>query len=128
MDTLTDDVVEPRHASMSQPRRLRLVGAAVIGFVVVAVFGLVVVQDRSPLDAFDRWGRQAEDWADNHAALVSVLRVVEVTFATVGMIVWSTLVVVAVLSKRRFRAAAFAIAVMIATSLVTTAIKLALGR
>ena len=36
--------------------------------------------------------------------------------------------VVAVLSRRRYRAAAFAIAVMIATSLTTTAIKLALGR
>ena len=35
---------------------------------------------------------------------------------------------VAVASRRRYRAAAFAIAVMIATSLATTAIKLALGR
>ena len=108
--------------------RVRLVVAALIGFAVVAVFGLVVIQDRSPLDAFDRWGRQAEDWADNHAALVTVLRTIEVTFATVGMIVWTTLVAVAVLSRRRYRAAAFAIAVMIATSLTTTAIKLALGR
>lgn len=128
MDTLTDDVVEPRYATMPRPRRVRLVVAALIGFAVVTVFGLVVVQDRSPLDAFDRWGRQAEDWADNHAALVTVLRLVEVSFATVGMIVWTTLVVLAVLSQRRFRAAAFAIAVMIATSLTTTAIKLALGR
>ena len=128
MDTLTDDVVEPRYASMSRPRRVRLVVAALIGFAVVAVFGLVVIQDRSPLDAFDRWGRQAEDWADNHAALVTVLRIIEVTFATVGMIVWTTAVAVAVLSRRRYRAAAFAIAVMIATSLTTTAIKLALGR
>ena len=128
MDTLTQDVVEPRYASMSRPRRVRLVVAALIGFAVVAVFGLVVIQDRSPLDAFDRWGRQAEDWADNHAALVSVLRIIEVTFATVGMIVWTTAVAVAVLSRRRYRAAAFAIAVMIATSLTTTAIKLALGR
>jgi len=128
VDTLTDDVVEPRYASMSRPRRVRLVVAALIGFAVVAIFGLVVIQDRSPLDAFDRWGRQAEDWADNHAALVTVLHVVEVTFATVGMIVWTTLVVLAVLSRRRFRAAAFAIVVMIATSLTTTAIKLALGR
>src|SRR6188472_1055578 len=128
VDTLTEDVVEPRYASMSRPRRVKLVVAALIGFAVVAVFGLVVIQDRSPLDAFDRWGRQAEDWADNHAALVSVLRIIEVTFATVGMIVWTTAVVVAVLSRRRFRAAAFAIAVMIATSLTTTAIKLVLGR
>ena len=120
MDTLTDEVVEPRYASMSRSRRVRLVVAALVGFAVVAVFGLVVIQDRSPLDAFDRWGRQAEDWADNHAALVTVLRIIEVTFATVGMIVWTTLVAVAVLSRRRYRAAAFAIAVMIATSLATT--------
>jgi len=128
VDTLTEDVVEPRHAPMARSRRVRLVVAAMVGFAVVAVFGLVVVQDRSPLDAFDRWGRQAEDWADNHAALVSVLRIIEVTFATVGMIAWTTAVVVAVLSRRRFRAAAFAIAVRIATALTTTAIKLVLGR
>ena len=90
---------------------------------VVAVFGLMVTQDRSPLDGFDRWGRQAEDWADNHAALVTVLRIIEVTFATFGMIIWTTPVAVAVVSRRRFRAAAFAVAVMIATSLATTAIK-----
>src|SRR5918994_3033823 len=128
MDTLTDDVVEPRYAPMSRQRATKLVAAALVGFAAVAVFGLVVTQDRSPLDDFDRWGRQAENWADNHAALVTVLHVVEVTFATVGMIVWTTLVAVAVLSRRRYRAAAFAIVVMIATSLTTTAIKIALGR
>jgi membrane-associated phospholipid phosphatase len=128
VDTLTEDVVEPRYASMSRPRAVKLVVAALIGLAVVAVFGLVVIQDRSPLDAFDRWGRQAEDWADNHTALVTVLRIIEVSFATVGMIAWTTAVVVAVLSRRRYRAAAFAVAVMIATSLTTTAIKLALGR
>jgi membrane-associated phospholipid phosphatase len=128
MDTLTDDVVEPRYAPMSRQRATKLVAAALVGFAAVAVFGLVVTQDRSPLDDFDRWGRQAENWADNHAALVTVLHVVEVTFATVGMIVWTTLVAVAVLSRRRYRAAAFAIVVMIATSLTTSAIKIALGR
>jgi membrane-associated phospholipid phosphatase len=95
---------------------------------VVLAFGLMVTQDRSPLDAFDRWGRQAEGWADNHEALVTVLRVIEVGFATVGMIVWTTLVVLAVASRRRFRAAAFATVVMIATSLLTTGVKLWLGR
>ena len=94
----------------------------------VALFGLMVTQDRSPLDDFDRWGRQAEGWADNHAALVTVLRFVEVAFATFGMIIWTTLIVLAVASRRRFRAAAFAIAVMVAASLATTGIKLWLGR
>lgn len=128
MDTLTRDVVEPRHTSMPRGRAAVLVAVAVVCVAVVALFGLMVTQDRSPLDGFDRWGRQAEDWADNHAALVSVLRVIEVTFATLGMIIWTTLVAAAVVSRRRFRAAAFAVTVMITTSLATTGIKMWLQR
>ena len=44
------------------------------------------------------------------------------------MIIWTTLVVLAVASRRRYRAAAFAIAVMVTASLATTGIKLWLGR
>jgi membrane-associated phospholipid phosphatase len=128
MDTLTHEVVEPRPTSMTRSRAMALVGVAVACLAVVVVFGLLVTSDRSPLDGFDRWGRQGEDWADNHAALITVLRFVEVAFATFGMIVWTSLVVVAVASRRRFRAAAFAIVVMIGTSLATTGIKLWLGR
>ena len=128
MDTLTHEVVEPRRASMTRSRAVTLLACALACLAVVAVFGLMVTQDRSPLDDFDRWGRQAEGWADNHAALVTVLRVIEVGFATFGMIIWTTLVVLAVASRRRFRAAAFAIAVMVAASLATTGIKLWLGR
>jgi membrane-associated phospholipid phosphatase len=128
VDALTHDVVEPRHASMTRSRAVTLSACSLACFAVVAALGFLVTKDRSPLDAFDRWGRQAEDWADNRAALITVLRVVEVSFATVGMVVWTTLVVVAVASRRRYRAAAFAIVVMIATSLATTGIKLWLGR
>jgi len=128
MDTMTHEVLEPRRTSMTRSRAVSLLACALACLAVVVVFGLLVTQDRSPLDGFDRWGRQAEGWADNHSALVSVLRTIEVTFATVGMIVWTGLVVVAVASRRRFRAAAFAIAVMVTTSLVTTGIKLWLGR
>ena len=71
MDTMTHDVVEPRRASMTRPRAVALLAWALACLAVVAVFGLVVTQDRSPLDDFDRWGRQAEGWADNHAALVT---------------------------------------------------------
>ena len=125
---MTHEVVEPRRASMTRSRAVTLLACALACLAVVAVFGLMVTQDRSPLDDFDRWGRQAEGWADNHAALVTALRVVEVGFATFGMIIWTTLVVLAVASRRRFRAAAFAIAVMVTASLATTGIKLWLGR
>jgi membrane-associated phospholipid phosphatase len=128
METLTDEVVEPRRTSMPRSRVVTLTMVMVACLAVVALFGLLVSQDRSPLDGFDRWGRHGEDWADNHAGLVTALRVVEVAFATLGMIGWTTLVVLAVASRRRYRAAAFAIVVMVATSLVTTGIKLWLGR
>jgi membrane-associated phospholipid phosphatase len=128
MDTLQHEVTEPRRASMSRRRRALLAAIAAGCLVVVVVFGLMVTQDRSPLDDFDRWGRQAEGWADNNATIVTLLRIVEVGFATVGMIVWTGVVVVAVASRRRYRAAAFAIAVMVTASLATTGIKLLLGR
>jgi membrane-associated phospholipid phosphatase len=128
VETLTNEVVEPRRTSMTRSRAIVILAVAVACLAVVAVFGLLVTQDRSPLDEFDRWGRQGEDWADNHAALVTILRVVEVAFATFGMIAWTTLIVLAVISRRRYRAAAFATVVMIATSLATTAVKLWLHR
>jgi membrane-associated phospholipid phosphatase len=128
MDTMTHEVVEPRRASMTRSRVVTLLACALACLGVVVLFGLMVTQDRSPLDGFDRWGRQAEGWADNHSALVTLLRFVEVAFATFGMIIWTTLIVLAVASRRRFRAAAFAIAVMVAASFATTGTKLWLGR
>ncbi len=106
----------------------RLIACALACFAVVAAFGVVVEQDRSPMDSLDPWAQDAEDWADNHDLVVAALRIVEVAFATFGMIGWTTLVVLAVASRRRYRAAVFAIAVMVATSLVTTGIKLWLRR
>ena len=128
MDTMTHEVVEPRQTSMTRPRAVALLAWSLACLAVVAMFGLMVTQDRSPFDGFDRWGRQAEGWADNHARWSPCSAFIEVGFATFGMIIWTTLVVVAVASRRRYRAAAFAIAVMVAASLATTGIKLWLGR
>ena len=101
---------------------------AVACLIVVAAFGLLVTQDRSPLDSFDHVGMRAEDWADGHPVLIDMARVVEVMFATIGMATWTTLITLVLLARRRFRAAAFVVVVMVGTSLLTTAIKLALGR
>jgi membrane-associated phospholipid phosphatase len=67
-------------------------------------------------------------WASGQAHLVSVLRLIEIAFATIGMCIWTTLLAVGLLIRRRFRAAAFTVVVMIATSLLTTAMKVWLGR
>lgn len=113
---------------IAQSRTRVWLSCAVACLVAVAAFGLLVTQDRSPLDSFDRVGMRAEDWADGHAGLIGVARVVEVMFATIGMIIWTTLLALVLLARRRWRAAAFVVVVMVATSLLTTAIKLALGR
>ena len=107
--------------------RMWLASAVACGLVVLA-FGLMVTQDRSPLDGFDHWGMRAEDWADGDAPLMHVLRWVEVAFATIGMVIWTTLIAVALLVRRRWRAAAFVVTVMVGTSLLTTAVKVAVGR
>ena len=96
--------------------------------VMVGVIGLMVTRDRSPFDSFDRWGRLGEDWADDHLTLVQVLRVVEVSFATIGMIVLVTVLSAVLLVRRRVTATIFAVLVMVTTSLTTTALKLALAR
>jgi membrane-associated phospholipid phosphatase len=101
---------------------------AVACLLVVVAFGIIVTQDRSPLDAFDRWGMRAEAWADDDAFLVRLLRAVEVAFATIGMVIWTALLTITLLVGRRVRAAVFTVAVMVTTSLVTTAAKLLLGR
>lgn len=125
---MTHEVTEPRYRAMTRSRALLLLSGAGVCLTVVAVLGWLVSQDRSPFDSFDHVGRRAEDWADDHSTLVTALRIVEVAFATVGMIIWTSIVVLATLSRRRYRAAAFATVVMIATSLATTGIKLWLGR
>jgi len=113
---------------IAQSRTQVWLSCAVACLLAVAAFGLIVTQDRSPLDSFDHVGMRAEDWADGHPGLVTLLRVIELMFATIGMATWTTLITLMLLVRRRFRAAAFVVVVMAGTSLVTTAVKLALGR
>jgi membrane-associated phospholipid phosphatase len=113
---------------LAQTRTRVWLSSAVVCLVVVAAFGLIVTQDRSPLDSFDHMGMRAEGWADDHATLIKVLRVIELAFATIGMATWTTLIALGLLVRRRLRAAAFVVVVMLGTSLLTTAVKLTLGR
>ena len=112
---------------MTRQRAALLAGAGVC-LLVVAIFGLLVTQDRSPLDSLDHSGKSGEDWADDHATLIQFLRLVEAAFATIGMIIWAGLVAAILLSRRRVRAAAFTVLVMVTTSLTTTALKIWLAR
>ncbi len=113
---------------IAQSRTRVWLSCAVACLIAVAAFGLIVTQDRSPLDSFDHLGMRAERWAHGHATVMTVLHAIEIAFATIGMTIWTTLIAVVLLARRRWRAAAFVVVVMVSTSLLTTGVKLMLGR
>jgi YegS/Rv2252/BmrU family lipid kinase len=93
-----------------------------------AVLGYLVTGDRAPLDSFDVEGKQLEDWADNSSFFIDVLRVVEIAFGTAGMTILTVVLVVGLLLRRHRWAALLATVVMVVTSLVTSGLKVWLGR
>ncbi|MCW2765017.1 MAG: phosphoesterase, PA-phosphatase related protein [Nocardioides sp.] len=108
--------------------RLALLGCAALCFGLFAVLSLAVVHGWGPVASIDGRGDPARDWAVSEAWLRQPLRWVELAFATVGMIVLTTIVAVAMLVRKHRRAALFAVVVMIVTSLTTTALKVWVGR
>jgi membrane-associated phospholipid phosphatase len=113
---------------MSSRQRLGVLGGAAACLVVVAVLAWTVSWDRSPFDWIDQAGKSAEKFSDDHALLISFLRLVEVSFATIGMIVWTSIVAIVMLSRRQLRAAAWVVVVMVTTSMTTTLLKGLLAR
>lgn len=112
---------------LDRPRHVTLLWAAGL-FVAFAVIAWMVTQDRSPLDGFDSWGRDAEDWADDQPVLLTFLTLVEHAFSTIGMTILTVLLAGALLLHKHRRAALFTVLVMVTTSLITTGVKLSLSR
>lgn len=113
---------------MTDRSRARLLTWAGLAAVLFGVLGFLVSSDRSPLDELDTLGRRAEDWADEHGSLQAVMRLVEHAFGTIGMIVLTVLLAGWLLLRRHRRAAAYVVVVMVTTSVITTGVKLWLGR
>ena len=113
---------------LDRPRSVTLswAGTLLAAFAVIAY--VVTQHDRYPLDFIDTWGRDAEDWADAYPALISVLRVIEIGFNTVAMTIYTVVIAALLALSKHPRAAIFAVLVMLSTSLVTTGLKLWLGR
>ncbi|MBB6627831.1 phosphatase PAP2 family protein [Nocardioides sp. KIGAM211] len=97
-------------------------------FAAFAVVAVLVTQGWGPLTAIDDRGNGLEGWAVNEHWLRQPLKVIELCFATIGMTVLTTVLAGAMLLKGHRRAAIFAVVVMIATSLLTTFLKLEIGR
>jgi YegS/Rv2252/BmrU family lipid kinase len=112
---------------LDRPHRLTLAWSAAC-FALFGVLALLVARDRAPLSGIDDLGRAAEDWADDHDLLVTVLGWIEVATATAAMTVLTVVVAGLLLWRRHTRAALYVGAVMGATALATTLVKLGLSR
>ena len=115
-------------AVLDRPRSVILAWAAGLA----ALFGVlayaVTQLDRYPLDEVDAWGRDAEDWADDHGTLLRVLNVIEDGFGTIGLTVITVVIAGALLLNKQRRAAVYAVAVMLTVSAVSTGLKVWLSR
>lgn len=94
----------------------------------LAVLAVAVDQRFDWLVDLDHRGDGAQEWAVDDAGLREVLRVIEDLFNTIGMIIWTAVLAVAMFIKNHRRAALFAVVVMLATWGATTAVKAMVGR
>ena len=108
-------------------RNRNLLWAGVSG-ALFAVLALLVTRDRVPLDAFDIEGKRLSGWASQHPSVIDVLRVVEVTFGTVGMTVLTLVLALGLVLRGQRWAALLVVVVMSVTGLATTGLKVWLGR
>jgi YegS/Rv2252/BmrU family lipid kinase len=108
--------------------RLVTLSWALACFAAFAVIAVLVTHDWGPLGTIDDRGNGLEGWAVNEHWIRQPLKLIELAFATVGMIILTTLLAGAMLLKGHRRAAIFAVAIMISTSLLTTLIKVQIGR
>ncbi len=112
---------------LDRPRTVTLAWAGVCAALFLLLAGLVHIQ-RAPLNGLDDFGHTAASWAADSPGLTKVLRIIEVAFGTIGMIVWTTLIAASLLLRHHRRAAVFTVGAILTTSLLTTAIKLLYGR
>ena len=112
---------------LDRPRQVQLATAALC----YLLFGLVLVavlQGWGPVATFDNRGNPARDWAVDTGWLDGPLRAIEIMFNTIGMTVLTAVVAALMWTRNHRRAAVFAVVAMLATSLLTTAVKLLVGR
>ncbi len=104
------------------------VSLAVACLAMVGLLAVAVDQRWEWLVDFDQRGDGAQEWAVDDSGLRDVLRVIEDLFNTIGMIIWTSILAIAMLVKNHRRAAMFAAVVMLACWGATTALKAVVGR
>ena len=105
-----------------------LLGWAAVCAVLFAALAALVRTDWRPLVRLDHRGEPASAWAIQDDALRHALRIVEQGFGTLGMTVLTMLLAISLFVRNHRRAAYLAVGVMLVTSLLTTTLKVAIGR
>ena len=116
------------HTDAVLDRRKTLLTWALVCFAAFAVVAFLVTHTWGPVTAIDDRGQGLESWSVHEHWLRLPLLWVEAGFATVGMIIWTALLAGVLLLRHHRRAALLTVAVMVVTSLATTAIKMSIGR
>ncbi|PUA82965.1 YegS/Rv2252/BmrU family lipid kinase [Nocardioides currus] len=113
---------------LDRSRSVVLAWAALLAALFAVLAVLVTQWTRYPLAGIDDWGRDAEGWADDHTTLIYVLRGIEHAFGTIGMTIITVAIAGGLLYNKQRRAAIYTLGVMLSTSLITSGLKIWLGR
>jgi membrane-associated phospholipid phosphatase len=114
---------------VSPASRGRLLAAAAVCLVVVAVLAVMVRSRWDPLQDVDTdVGTPAESWSFHHSAAVKVLLGIELAFGTIGTVVYVVGLVGFLWLRGHRRAVAWTLLVMVGASATTTALKLLFRR
>ncbi len=112
---------------LDRPRALVLAQAAV-WLLLFVLLGIAVASDWGALQRLDHRDMPSQNWAVTDPTLRHALRVIETLFGTVAMTTYTTVLAVGLFVRHHRRAAYFTVAVMVATTLVTTVTKAWVGR
>ena len=112
---------------LDRPRKITLAWAALF-LGLSALLALAVTGERTPLGPLDDLGRQLEDWADEHDALREVLRFIETWLNQLPILVLTLVLAALLVARQHRRAAIYAVLVVFSTWIITTLVKIAIGR
>jgi YegS/Rv2252/BmrU family lipid kinase len=112
---------------LDRPRVISLSWAALC-LTLFAVLAVAVSQERAPLDRLDRLGDRASTEAHGNGALIGFLRFVEDAFNTIPIVIVTVVVAGLLLARGHRRAAGYTVLVVASTWLVTTLVKIGIGR
>jgi membrane-associated phospholipid phosphatase len=113
----------------SAPNRTRLLAAAGVCAIIVAVLGLMVHARWDVLQDLDTGlGAPAEAWSFRHAATIASLLAIEAAFGTIATSIYTLVLVAGLWLRGHHRAGVWTVAVMVGTSLTTTLLKLLFRR